>query len=52
MEFPVLSTQIWIPILGGLAVSTIFTVFVIPAILIFVIRMEKRKTSQLPQEAS
>jgi len=30
-------------ILGGLAVSTIFTVFVIPAILIFVIRMEKRK---------
>ena len=33
-------------ILGGLAVSTIFTVFVIPAILIFVIRMEKRKTVQ------
>lgn len=31
-------------ILGGLAVSTIFTVFVIPAILVFVIRMEKRKT--------
>ena len=30
-------------LLGGLAVSTIFTVFVIPAILIFVIRMEKRK---------
>jgi HAE1 family hydrophobic/amphiphilic exporter-1 len=28
-------------ILGGLAVSTIFTVFVIPSILIFVIRMEK-----------
>jgi len=27
-------------ILGGLAVSTIFTVFVIPSILIFVIRME------------
>ncbi len=33
-------------ILGGLAVSTVFTVFVIPAILIFVIRMEKRKTGQ------
>jgi HAE1 family hydrophobic/amphiphilic exporter-1 len=29
-------------ILGGLAVSTVFTVFVIPAILVFVIRMEKR----------
>ncbi|WP_017221439.1 efflux RND transporter permease subunit [Moritella dasanensis] len=29
-------------ILGGLAVSTIFTIFVIPAILVFVIRMEKR----------
>jgi len=28
-------------ILGGLAVSTVFTVFVIPSILIFVIRMEK-----------
>jgi HAE1 family hydrophobic/amphiphilic exporter-1 len=28
-------------IIGGLAVSTIFTVFVIPSILIFVIRMEK-----------
>ena len=33
-------------ILGGLAVSTVFTVFVIPAILIFVIRMEKRKEPQ------
>ena len=33
-------------LLGGLAVSTIFTVFVIPAILIFVIRMEKRKTDE------
>jgi HAE1 family hydrophobic/amphiphilic exporter-1 len=33
-------------ILGGLAVSTVFTVFVIPAILIFVIRMENRKTGQ------
>jgi HAE1 family hydrophobic/amphiphilic exporter-1 len=32
-------------ILGGLAVSTVFTVFVIPAILVFVIRMEKRKTA-------
>jgi HAE1 family hydrophobic/amphiphilic exporter-1 len=30
-------------ILGGLAVSTVFTIFVIPAILIFVIRIEKRK---------
>jgi len=30
-------------IIGGLAVSTIFTVFVIPSILIFVIRMEKPK---------
>ncbi|MDX2320457.1 MAG: efflux RND transporter permease subunit [Moritella sp.] len=29
-------------ILGGLAVSTIFTIFVIPAILVFVIRMETR----------
>ncbi|NIQ97579.1 MAG: efflux RND transporter permease subunit, partial [Desulfuromonadales bacterium] len=29
-------------LLGGLAVSTIFTVFVIPAILMWVIRMEKR----------
>jgi HAE1 family hydrophobic/amphiphilic exporter-1 len=28
-------------ILGGIAVSTIFTVFVIPSILIFVIRMER-----------
>lgn len=33
-------------ILGGLAVSTIFTIFVIPAILVFVIRMEKRKSGQ------
>ncbi|MBW2472340.1 MAG: efflux RND transporter permease subunit [Deltaproteobacteria bacterium] len=30
-------------ILGGIAVSTIFTVFIIPSILIFVIRMEKPK---------
>jgi len=28
-------------IIGGLAISTIFTVFIIPSILIFVIRMEK-----------
>jgi HAE1 family hydrophobic/amphiphilic exporter-1 len=28
-------------ILGGLALSTIFTVFVIPSLLMFVIRMEK-----------
>jgi len=33
-------------LLGGLAVSTIFTVFVIPAILVFVIRMEKRKPNK------
>jgi len=33
-------------LLGGLAVSTIFTVFVIPAILIFVIQMEKRKPNK------
>jgi HAE1 family hydrophobic/amphiphilic exporter-1 len=33
-------------ILGGLAVSTVFTVFVIPAILIFVIRLEKRKPGE------
>jgi len=32
-------------VLGGLAVSTIFTVFVIPALLMFVIRMEKTKSS-------
>jgi HAE1 family hydrophobic/amphiphilic exporter-1 len=31
-------------IIGGLAISTIFTVFVIPSILIFVIRMEKPHT--------
>jgi len=30
-------------VLGGLAVSTIFTVFVIPALLMFFIRMEKKK---------
>jgi HAE1 family hydrophobic/amphiphilic exporter-1 len=30
-------------VLGGLAVSTIFTVFVIPSLLMFVIRMEKSK---------
>jgi HAE1 family hydrophobic/amphiphilic exporter-1 len=34
-------------ILGGLAVSTIFTVFVIPAILMWVIRMEKRKEARV-----
>ena len=31
-------------VLGGLAVSTIFTVFVIPALLMFVIKMEKTKS--------
>jgi HAE1 family hydrophobic/amphiphilic exporter-1 len=30
-------------VLGGLAISTIFTVFVIPAMLMFAIRMEKPK---------
>jgi len=34
-------------LLGGLAVSTIFTVFVIPAILIFVIRLEKSKDEEV-----
>ncbi len=33
-------------ILGGLAVSTVFTVFIIPAILMWVIRMEKRKPDE------
>ena len=33
-------------IIGGLAISTIFTVFVIPSILIFVIRMEKPKQGE------
>jgi len=37
-------------LLGGLAVSTVFTVFMIPAILIFVIRMEKR--SEIDGEAT
>jgi HAE1 family hydrophobic/amphiphilic exporter-1 len=31
-------------VLGGLAVSTVFTVFVIPALLMFFIRMEKAKS--------
>ena len=30
-------------VLGGLAVSTIFTIFIIPSLLMFVIRMEKIK---------
>lgn len=30
-------------ILGGIAVSTVFTVFVVPSLLMFAIRMEKRK---------
>jgi HAE1 family hydrophobic/amphiphilic exporter-1 len=30
-------------VLGGLALSTIFTIFVIPALLVFFIRMEKVK---------
>jgi len=30
-------------ILGGLALSTVFTIFVIPSLLMFVIRMEKRE---------
>ncbi len=37
-------------ILGGIAVSTIFTVFVIPSILIFVIRMEKPRQGFNKQE--
>ena len=28
-------------VLGGLAVSTLFTIFIIPALLMFIIRMEK-----------
>lgn len=40
-------------ILGGLAVSTIFTVFIIPSILVFVIRMEKPKVlTNQPDESS
>jgi HAE1 family hydrophobic/amphiphilic exporter-1 len=31
-------------VLGGLAVSTIFTIFIIPALLMFIIRMEKAST--------
>ena len=31
-------------VLGGLALSTVFTIFVIPALLMFVIKMEKVKT--------
>jgi HAE1 family hydrophobic/amphiphilic exporter-1 len=37
-------------ILGGIAVSTIFTIFVIPSILIFVIRMEKPRQDLNKQE--
>jgi HAE1 family hydrophobic/amphiphilic exporter-1 len=37
-------------ILGGIAVSTIFTIFVIPSILIFVIRMEKPRQDLKKQE--
>ena len=33
-------------LLGGLAVSTVFTLFIIPSILIFVIRMEARPGNQ------
>lgn len=36
-------------ILGGIALSTVFTVFVIPALLMFAIPMEKRE-SRIPQE--
>jgi HAE1 family hydrophobic/amphiphilic exporter-1 len=40
-------------ILGGIAVSTIFTVFVIPSILVFAIRMEKPKVLiNRPDESS
>ena len=33
-------------LLGGLAISTIFTLFVIPALLAFVIRFERRRTDE------
>jgi HAE1 family hydrophobic/amphiphilic exporter-1 len=33
-------------ILGGIAVSTVFTVFVIPSLLMFIIRMEKPRKEQ------
>ncbi|NOQ67001.1 MAG: MMPL family transporter [Desulfobacterales bacterium] len=39
-------------ILGGIAVSTIFTVFIIPSILVFVIRMEKPKVLASPPDES
>ncbi|MFC1837731.1 efflux RND transporter permease subunit [Thermodesulfobacteriota bacterium] len=40
-------------ILGGIAISTIFTVFVIPSILVFVIRMEKpQDPAGQPDESS
>ena len=40
-------------ILGGIAISTIFTVFVIPSILVFAIRMEKpKKLTNPPDESS
>ena len=40
-------------ILGGIAISTIFTVFVIPSILVFVIRIEKPKIlTNSPDESS
>ncbi|MEJ2182484.1 MAG: efflux RND transporter permease subunit [Nitrospirota bacterium] len=35
-------------ILGGIAVSTVFTVFIIPSLLLFVIRMEKVPTRKEP----
>ena len=34
-------------ILGGLALSTVFTVFVIPAMLMFAIRLEEKKKKQV-----
>ena len=33
-------------LLGGLALSTVFTLFVIPALLSFVIRFERRRTNE------
>ncbi len=36
-------------ILGGLALSTIFTVFVIPSLLMFFIRMEKTEAAKVPE---
>jgi HAE1 family hydrophobic/amphiphilic exporter-1 len=36
-------------VLGGLAVSTVFTIFIIPSLLMFVIRVEKPSAAGLPK---